>query len=63
MFSTSRFHSIPRIPNMRKAIPFALLLLLAAAPLLGACHTAAGVGEDMSSAGHAVTNDAVKSTP
>ncbi len=48
---------------MRRAIPFALLLLLAAAPLLGACHTAAGVGEDMSSAGHAVTNDAVKSTP
>jgi predicted small secreted protein len=50
---------------MRKhlSLALALLALLAAAPLLGACHTTAGAGEDISSAGHAITNDADKSTP
>jgi predicted small secreted protein len=50
---------------MRKNISIALtvLALLAAVPLLGACHTAAGFGQDVSSAGHEVTGDAVKSTP
>jgi predicted small secreted protein len=41
----------------------ALLALLAAAPLLGACHPTAGVGKDLSATGHAVTNSADKSTP
>jgi predicted small secreted protein len=50
---------------MRKnlSIALTLLALLAAAPLLGACHTTAGMGEDLSATGHAVTNDANKSTP
>ena len=35
-----------------------LLALLAAAPLLAACNTVAGAGQDLSNAGHAVTNGA-----
>ncbi len=35
-----------------------ILLLSGVAPLLSACNTTAGFGEDMSSAGHAVTNSA-----
>jgi predicted small secreted protein len=37
-----------------------LMVLLAALPLLSACHTVAGAGEDVSSAGHAVTGAADK---
>jgi predicted small secreted protein len=50
---------------MRKtlAIAFTLLMLIAAAPLLGACHTTAGAGEDLSATGKAVTHSAVKNTP
>ncbi len=50
---------------MRKRLPaaLALLTLLATVPLLGACHTTAGMGRDLSATGNAVTNDAVKSTP
>jgi entericidin B len=36
----------------------ALFLLSGASTLLSACNTVAGAGEDMSSAGHAVTNSA-----
>ena len=45
------------------SIALALLMLIAAAPLLGACHTTAGAGEDISSAGHAMTNSADKHAP
>jgi predicted small secreted protein len=50
---------------MRKhlSIALTLLLLISAVPLLGACHTTAGAGEDLSATGHAITNDAVKHTP
>ena len=50
---------------MRKhlSIALALLMLIAAAPLLGACHTTAGAGEDLSAAGHAMTNSADKHAP
>ncbi len=46
---------------MRKGIAsafLALFLLAGAAVTLSACNTAAGFGEDMSAAGHAVTNSA-----
>jgi predicted small secreted protein len=39
------------------------LLLLGVAAVLGACHTTAGAGEDVSAVGHAVTHDATKATP
>ena len=50
---------------MRKnlSIALTLLLLLAASPLLGACHTTAGAGEDISASGHALTKSADKHTP
>jgi predicted small secreted protein len=40
-----------------------LLALIGIAPLLGACHTTAGAGEDLSAGGHAITNSAEKHTP
>jgi predicted small secreted protein len=50
---------------MRKIFPIALtlLVLLGAVPLLGACHTTAGAGEDISATGTALTNSAEKHTP
>jgi len=44
-------------PSAAAAI-LTLILLAGAATTLGACNTTAGVGEDMSAAGHAVTNSA-----
>jgi entericidin B len=50
---------------MRKigSLTLALLLLIAVAPLLGACNTTAGAGQDLSATGHAVTNSAEKLKP
>jgi predicted small secreted protein len=50
---------------MRKTISLTLTLIMlaAAVPLLGACHTTAGAGEDISATGHAITHDANKATP
>lgn len=50
---------------MRKTISIALtlLVLIGAAPLLGACHTTAGAGQDLAATGRAVTNSATKNTP
>ena len=45
------------------SIALAVLMLLAAAPLLSACNTTAGAGEDMSATGHAITHSAEKNTP
>jgi predicted small secreted protein len=51
--------------TMNRNISFglALVMLLAAAPLLGACHTVAGAGEDVQATGHAVDKAATKATP
>ena len=48
---------------MRKnlSIALTLLALVGAAPLLGACHTTAGAGQDLSATGHVLTNSAQKS--
>jgi entericidin B len=50
---------------MRKNLPIvlALLALVVAAPLLGACQTTAGAGEDISAGGRALTNSAEKHAP
>ena len=59
-------HVIFRISNnMHKYIPqmLAFLVLLGLAPLLGACNTTAGVGEDLSAGGHAITNTAERHAP
>jgi predicted small secreted protein len=50
---------------MRKNITLALALLtiIGLAPILGACHTTAGAGQDLSAGGHAITNRAEKHAP
>jgi predicted small secreted protein len=40
-----------------------LLALLGAAPLLGACHTTAGAGEDISKTGQWIEKSADKHAP
>ena len=45
------------------SIALALLMLIGAAPLLGACQTTAGAGEDISAGGRAITNSAEKHAP
>jgi predicted small secreted protein len=47
----------------RATVALTLLTLLAAAPLLAACHTTAGAGEDLSKTGQAIENSADKHTP
>jgi entericidin B len=51
--------------NMRKyaSIALAFLLLIAAAPMLSACNTTAGAGQDLSATGHAITNSAEQHKP
>jgi predicted small secreted protein len=56
----NRGNSIMR-KNLSAAL--ALLLLVGSAPLLGACNTTAGAGQDLSSAGHAVTKAADEHKP
>ena len=50
---------------MHKTISLTLMLamLIGVIGLLGACHTTAGAGEDISATGHALTNSAEKHTP
>jgi predicted small secreted protein len=45
---------------MRK---FVILAALAASLLAAGCHTVAGAGQDVSAAGHAVTDTAHDATP
>ena len=45
------------------SIALTLFVLIAAAPLLGACHATAGAGQDISATGHVLTNSAQKNTP
>lgn len=50
---------------MRKklSIGLTLLALVGIAPMLGACHTTAGAGEDLSAGGKAITHSADKHAP
>jgi len=45
------------------SVALTLFILMGAVPLLGACHTTAGAGEDISATGHALTHSADKNTP
>jgi len=49
---------------MRKtfSMTLTLLILVGAVPLLGACHTMAGAGQDISDTGNALTDSANKKT-
>jgi predicted small secreted protein len=56
----------PEVIIMRKSSPkltLTLLVLLGAAPLLGACHTVAGAGEDVSKTGTVIEKTADKAVP
>jgi predicted small secreted protein len=44
-------------------IGLTLLSLVAAVPLLSACHTTAGAGQDISATGKAIEKSADKHTP
>jgi predicted small secreted protein len=44
-------------------LAFTLAALLVAAPLLTACHTTAGIGQDVSQGGHALSNSANANAP
>lgn len=45
------------------AVRLAVLLLVAAAPVLSACHTTAGAGEDLSATGKVIEKSAKQNTP
>jgi predicted small secreted protein len=49
--------------RINTSIALGLLLLLATVPMLGACNTTAGAGQDLSATGHAITNGAEKLKP
>ncbi len=44
--------------HRKLSIALTLLSLIVVAPLLGACHTTAGAGEDLSAGGRAITHEA-----
>jgi predicted small secreted protein len=46
-----------------RLLALTLLALLGAAPLLGACNTTAGAGEDISKAGKAIERSATRNAP
>jgi entericidin B len=45
------------------SIALALLMILLAMPLLTACQTTAGAGQDIAAGGHALTKSAEKHAP
>jgi predicted small secreted protein len=49
--------------RIRASIWLTLALLVAAAPMLSACNTTRGAGEDLSAAGHGIEHAADKNTP
>ncbi len=49
--------------HKRLRLALTLMTLVGAAPLLSACHTTAGFGQDMSQGGHALTNSANANAP
>ncbi len=49
--------------NMKFSIIAATVVLLGSAALLTACNTTAGVGQDLSATGDALTSSAKKHTP
>ena len=51
------------MPRNKLTLAAAVLALLAAAPLLGACHTTAGAGQDISATGKTIEHAADKATP
>lgn len=60
------FKPLSKVNSMCKRMTLSSLILLAflgIAPLLGACHTTAGAGQDISKTGQAITRAANSATP
>jgi predicted small secreted protein len=53
-------HTMFRFGQRLVGTAFAALMLTGALTMLSACNTTAGLGQDVSNAGHAVTNSAEK---
>jgi predicted small secreted protein len=51
------------VMHSKIALGLTMLVLIAAAPLLSACHTTEGAGQDISATGQAIDKAAVKATP
>ncbi len=51
------------MPNRSRMLVASLLILLGAAPLLGACNTTAGAGKDIAKTGEAIERSANKHAP
>lgn len=51
----------PRTPQLRAVT--VVVALFTAASVLGACHTTAGAGEDISQTGQAIKHSAQQNTP
>lgn len=51
------------MPTSMTKILLTLMLLLSVGLLLGACHTTAGAGKDLSQAGQAIENSANRHAP
>lgn len=49
--------------NRSFRLALTLVALIGVAPVLSACHTTAGVGQDLSQGGHALTNSANANAP
>ena len=62
----SAFEPLNKVVFMSKKMMRSTLILLAflsIAPLLAACHTTAGAGQDISKTGQAITRSANNATP
>ena len=49
--------------NKKLTVGLIILSLVGAVPLLSACHTTAGAGQDISATGQAIDKAAKKATP
>jgi predicted small secreted protein len=61
-----RSEPLRKVISMYKRMTLSSLILLAllgVSPLLGACHTTAGAGQDISKTGQAITRSANNATP
>jgi predicted small secreted protein len=52
-----------RVMYKKLIVALAMLSLVAIAPLLTACHTTEGAGQDIKATGQAIDNAAQKATP
>jgi predicted small secreted protein len=57
------FHTEVVFMSRKVSAVITALALLITVPLLSACHTTTGAGQDISATGHAISNTAKSATP